>query len=50
MHGVSLPPLAFQRETMIIAALAALIVAGVIVSIGAWVMFRRERRTQHRLF
>jgi hypothetical protein len=48
MLGMSLPPLGFQRETMIIAALAALIIAGVIVSMGAWILFRRERRSQRR--
>ena len=36
--------LAYDRETMIVAALAALIVAGVVVSVGAWVMVWRERR------
>jgi hypothetical protein len=44
MHAMSLLPLAFQRETAIIAALAALIVAGAVVALGAFVMFRRERR------
>jgi hypothetical protein len=36
--------LAFDRESAIIAALFALIVSGVVVSIGAWVLLRRERR------
>jgi hypothetical protein len=36
--------LAIDRETAIVSALAALIVSGVIVSIGAWVLLRRERR------
>jgi hypothetical protein len=35
---------AFDRESAIISALIALIVAGVIVSLGAWVLLRRERR------
>jgi hypothetical protein len=38
--------LAIDRETAIISALAALIVSGVVVSIGAWVLLRRERRHQ----
>jgi hypothetical protein len=41
---VHLSLLAFDRESAIISALIALIVAGVIVSVGAWVLFRRERR------
>jgi len=36
--------LAFDRESAIIAALFALIVSGLVVSLGAWVLFRRERR------
>jgi hypothetical protein len=36
--------LAWDRETLMIAALGALVVAGVIVSIGAWVLLFRERR------
>jgi hypothetical protein len=36
--------LALDRETAIISALLALIVSGVVVSIGAWVLLRRERR------
>jgi hypothetical protein len=36
--------LAFDRETAIISALLALIVSGVVVSMGAWVLLRRERR------
>jgi hypothetical protein len=48
MLDMGLLPLGFQRETMIIAALAALIIAGVIVSMGAWILFRRERRSQRR--
>ena len=41
---VHLALLAFDRESAIISALIALIVAGVIVSLGAWVLLRRERR------
>jgi hypothetical protein len=36
--------LAFDRESAIILALFALIVSGLVVSLGAWVLFRRERR------
>jgi hypothetical protein len=36
--------LAWDRETLMIAALGALVAAGVIVSIGAWVLLFRERR------
>ena len=36
--------LAYDREDLMIAALAALIVAGVVVSIGAWVLLIRVRR------
>jgi hypothetical protein len=36
--------LGWDRETLMIAALAALVVAGVIVSLGAWVLLFRERR------
>jgi hypothetical protein len=38
--------LAIDRETMIVAALAALIVAGTVVSIGAWILLVRDRRTR----
>jgi hypothetical protein len=37
-------PLAIQRETSMIIALATLMVAGLIVSIGAWIMLARSRR------
>ena len=40
----SLALLGWDRETLMIAALASLIVAGLIVSIGAWVLLVRERR------
>jgi hypothetical protein len=36
--------LAWDRETLMIAALGVLVVAGVIVSMGAWVLLFRERR------
>jgi hypothetical protein len=36
--------LALDRETTIISALVALIVSGVVVSLGAWLLLRRERR------
>jgi len=35
--------LAFDRQSAIIAALFALIVAGAVVSLGAWILLRRER-------
>ncbi len=38
--------LAFDREDVIVAALAALTVAGLVVSVGAAVLLRRERRTE----
>lgn len=38
------PLLGWDRETLMIAALAALVVAGGVVSIGAWMMLLRERR------
>ncbi len=38
--------LAFDREDMMIAALAALMVAGLVVTFGALVLLRRERRTE----
>ncbi len=40
--------LAFDREDVIVAALAALMVAGLLVSVGAAVLLRRERRTERR--
>ena len=39
--------LAFDREDVIIAALAALMVAGLVVSIGAAILLRRTRRVEH---
>ena len=41
---LALLPLAVDRETAIIAALIALIVAALTVSAGAWVLLARERR------
>jgi hypothetical protein len=43
MYGL-LALLGWDRETLMIAALVALAVAGVIVSLGAWVLLFRERR------
>jgi hypothetical protein len=43
---VALALLAIDRETAIISALVALIVSGVVVSVGAWILLRRERRRQ----
>jgi hypothetical protein len=36
--------LGWYRETLMIAALAALAGAGVVVSVGAWVLLFRDRR------
>jgi hypothetical protein len=36
--------LAWDRETLMIAALGALVIAGVVVSLAAWVLLFRERR------
>jgi hypothetical protein len=36
--------LGWDRETLMIAALGALAGAGVVVSLGAWVLLFRERR------
>jgi hypothetical protein len=41
VHALAI--LAIDRATAIIAALFALIVSGVVVSLGAWVLLRRER-------
>ena len=43
---LALLPLAVDRETAIIAALIALIVAALTVSAGAWVLLARERRLE----
>ena len=43
MH-VWLGMLGWDRETLMIGALAALAGAGVVVSLGAWVLLFRERR------
>jgi hypothetical protein len=37
--------LAFDRETLMISALVALTVAGVVVSVTAWLLLARERRS-----
>ena len=36
--------LAYDRESLMVAALAALVVAGAVVAIGAWLLFSKERR------
>jgi hypothetical protein len=40
----TLAVLAYDRENLMIAALTAIVVAGVLVSIGAVVLLLRERR------
>jgi hypothetical protein len=40
--------LAFDRETLMISALVALTVAGVVVSFTAWMLLARERRAGRR--
>jgi hypothetical protein len=40
----TLVALAVDRETSIIVALIALAVAGVVVSVGAWILLTRRRR------
>jgi hypothetical protein len=40
--------LAFDRESTIIAALVALGVASLVVSIGAWILLVRQRRGDRR--
>jgi len=40
--------LAFDREQLMIAALVSLIVASVVVSMGAWILLWKERRGRHR--
>ena len=40
--------LAFDRESVILAALAALMVAGLVVSVGAAILLRRTRRVESR--
>jgi hypothetical protein len=37
--------LAFDRETLMVSALVALAIAGVIVSFTAWMLLARERRS-----
>jgi hypothetical protein len=41
---VTLAMLGWDRETLMISALAVLAGAGVIVSLGAWILLFRERR------
>ena len=36
--------LAYDREDLMVAALAALMVAGIVVAVGAWLLFFREAR------
>jgi hypothetical protein len=36
--------LAYDREDLMIAALASIVVAGIVVSLGAWILLVRERR------
>jgi hypothetical protein len=36
--------LAYDREDLMIAALASIVVAGIVVSLGAWIFLVREHR------
>jgi hypothetical protein len=36
--------LAYDREDLMIAALVSIVIAGIVVSIGAWILLFRERR------
>jgi hypothetical protein len=45
---VRLALLAFDREDVIIAALAALMVAGLVVSVGAAILLRRTRQVERQ--
>jgi hypothetical protein len=40
--------LAYDREDLMVAALAALVVAGTVVALGAWVLFFRQGRRSRR--
>ncbi len=40
--------LAYDREDLMVAALAGLIVAGVVVAIGAWLLMFREAKRRSR--
>jgi predicted exporter len=40
--------LAVKRETAMIAAFGSVVVSGLIVSIGAWILLSRERRATRR--
>jgi hypothetical protein len=42
------PLLAVRRETTMIAAFIGVVVSGLIVSIGAWILLVRERRAARR--
>lgn len=44
LAGLALPN--FDKETLMLAALWAMIVAGAVVALGALVLFRRERATR----
>lgn len=45
MNALALAPLlAVKRETAMIAAFAGVVLSGLIVSIGAWILLIRERR------
>lgn len=44
-----LPPIAYDRQDVMVAALLGLAVAAVIVSLGAWVLLWRERRRRREL-
>ena len=35
---------AYDREDIMIAALASIVLAGIMVSLGAWILLARERR------
>ena len=36
--------LAYDRESLMVAALASLVVAGAVVAVGAWLLFFKETR------
>jgi len=40
----SLVLLAYDREDLMVAALASIVVAGIVVSLGAWILLVREHR------
>jgi hypothetical protein len=45
---IALAVLAVDRQALVVAAFAVLMVAGVVVGLGALVLFRREGRRQRR--